>query len=90
MRDDAIADGDAFITNKCRRAGNEPSHRALRIVAERATKLPLAEELQEGESLIHPHGTVTAEGATIASRRNSATTSTKNSKRRMGRVTTKQ
>src|SRR5947209_8595222 len=55
MRDDAIADCDAFITDECRRAGNELSHRALRIVAERATNLLLLEELQDGQPSIHPH-----------------------------------
>jgi hypothetical protein len=48
FNDDAIADRDAFITYECRRAGNELSNRALRITAERATKLPLPEEAREG------------------------------------------
>lgn len=40
LRDDALADCDAFITNECRRAGDEFSHGALRTVAERATMPP--------------------------------------------------
>jgi hypothetical protein len=44
LRDDAVADCDAFITNECGRAGDELSHGALRSVAERATMLPPLEE----------------------------------------------
>jgi hypothetical protein len=40
LPDDALADCDAFITNECRRAGDEFSHGALRTVAERATMPP--------------------------------------------------
>ena len=47
LRDDAVADCDAFITNECRRAGDELSHSALRAVAERATILPPLEEEQQ-------------------------------------------
>jgi len=47
LRDDAVADCDAFITNECRRAGDELSHGALRTVAERATILPPLEEEQQ-------------------------------------------
>ena len=51
LRDDALAGCDAFITNECRRAGDELSHGALRTVAERATMLR-----------VHPHSTIAAEG----------------------------
>lgn len=47
LRDDAMADCDAFITNESRRAGDELSHSALRSVAERATILPPLEEEQQ-------------------------------------------
>jgi hypothetical protein len=47
LRDDAVADSDAFITNECRRAGDELSHSALRTVAERATMLLRLEEEQQ-------------------------------------------
>src|SRR2546421_6243207 len=47
LRDDAVADCDAFITNESRRAAfDELAHGALRTVAERATILPPLEEVQ--------------------------------------------
>jgi hypothetical protein len=47
LRDDAVANFDAFITNECRRAGDELSNGALRAVAERATMLPPFPEWQQ-------------------------------------------
>jgi hypothetical protein len=47
LRDDAVANCDAFITNECRRAGDELSNGALRTVAERATLLPPLPEWQQ-------------------------------------------